>query len=451
MAYGTYFDLNNFLSYVGSFDTDTPTTINTITEVLPFYPAADFVGGDFTTLYALDYDVPRLVAIDVATGAETVIGPNTPAGNWGGAAGDPTTGVLYGSSSVCGTSSTLYTIDILTGAANMVGVMGSDATCVIGIAVNSSGQMYGFDVVNDSLLSIDKTSGVATLIGSIGYDANYSQGCDFDEVTDTLYIAAYNNASGTGELRIADTTTGNTTLVNLFGGSGLYEFNTMAIAAGGACSSPADLPWLSVSPTAGTVPPSGNTPVGVTFDSTGLALGLYDGVLCVHSNDPATPLVEIPVAMTVSQTAPSISLSKTVGTTPGVCATTSSITVPEGSTVYYCYTVTNTGDTAFAMHDLVDDQLGTIFTGFGYALAPGASIDTVTAGVNVSAVINVPTTNVGTWTAYNASVGDGVQGQATATVDVTAAEAIPTLHGFGLLMLVLLLAGAGVLALRRLT
>jgi hypothetical protein len=66
-------------------------------------------------------------------------------------------------------------------------------------------------------------------------------------------------------------------------------------------------------------------------------------------------------------------------------------------------------------------------------------------------VINAPTTNVGTWIAYVEFPGDGAEGQATATVNVTAAEAIPTLHGLGLLILVLLLAGAGVLALRRLT
>ncbi len=223
------------------------------------------------------------------------------------------------------------------------------------------------------------------------------------------------------------------------------------------CSNPVDVPWLSFSPIGGTTANGSSTPVTVTFDSTGLALGNYDARLCVFSDDPdvgpgnGTGLVVVPASLIVSQTAPSISVTKTVGTTAGVCATSSNITVPQGSTVYYCYTVTNTGDTAFAMHDLVDDQLGTIFSGLAYALAPGASIDTVTAGLSVSAVINVPTTNVGTWTAYNAAAGDGVQGQATATVNVTAAQAIPTLHGLGLLILVLLLAGAGVLALRRLS
>ena len=224
------------------------------------------------------------------------------------------------------------------------------------------------------------------------------------------------------------------------------------------CSNPVDVPWLSFSPIGGTTANGSNTPVTVSFDSTGVALGTYDARMCIFSDDPdvgpgnGTGLVVVPASLIVSQTAPSISVSKTVGTTPGVCATTSNITVPQGSMVYYCYTVTNTGDTAFALHDLEDDQLGTIFSGLSYALAAGASVDTVTAGLDISAVINVPTTNVGTWTAYNQVPGDGVQGQATATVNVTVAqEAIPTLDGLGLLILVLLLAGTGVLAIRRLS
>ncbi|MEZ4767464.1 MAG: proprotein convertase P-domain-containing protein [Caldilineales bacterium] len=114
---------------------------------------------------------------------------------------------------------------------------------------------------------------------------------------------------------------------------------------------------------------------------------------------------------------PSISLEKTVGTTAGVCAGTSNISVAPGTTVYYCYTVTNTGDVTLDLHDLVDDQLGTIFTGFAYALAPGSSVSTVDAGLTISAVINANTTNVGTWTAYN-QTGAQAQAQATATVTI---------------------------------
>ena len=221
------------------------------------------------------------------------------------------------------------------------------------------------------------------------------------------------------------------------------------------CANPVDVPWLSVAPDNGTTANGSSTPVTVTFDSTGMAFGTFNARLCLFSDDPdpgpgnGTNLVVIPADMTVSPTVPSISVVKTVGTTSGVCAATSNITVPAGSTVYYCYTVTNTGDSTFAMHDLDDDLLGSIFSGLGYVLAPGASYDSVTAGFNVSAVITAPTTNVGTWTAYTSVPGDGAQGQATATVDLTLENAIPTLDGTGVLILVLLLGGAGLVLLRR--
>jgi hypothetical protein len=72
-----------------------------------------------------------------------------------------------------------------------------------------------------------------------------------------------------------------------------------------ACVSPSDIPWLSLSPNAGTTPPAGTTPVDVTFDSTGMAVDTYTANLCVTSNDPdagpgnGTDLVIVPVEMVV--------------------------------------------------------------------------------------------------------------------------------------------------------
>ena len=37
----------------------------------------------------------------------------------------------------------------------------------------------------------------------------------------------------------------------------------------------------------------------MTFDSTGLAAGTYEGVLCIESNDPDESVVEVPVSLTV--------------------------------------------------------------------------------------------------------------------------------------------------------
>jgi hypothetical protein len=114
---------------------------------------------------------------------------------------------------------------------------------------------------------------------------------------------------------------------------------------------------------------------------------------------------------------PSISLQKTVGTTPGVCANTSNITVTQGTTVYYCYTVTNSGTVAFGLHTLTDSVLGNIFTGLAYSLAPGASVNTIALGLSIPYVANANTTNVGMWTAYNATGGQATA-EATATVNV---------------------------------
>ncbi|MCO5182341.1 MAG: PQQ-dependent sugar dehydrogenase [Anaerolineae bacterium] len=57
--------------------------------------------------------------------------------------------------------------------------------------------------------------------------------------------------------------------------------------------------WVSVSAETGTTPAAGTSVVDVTFDSTGLVEGTYTGILRVHSNDPATPLVEVPLTLTV--------------------------------------------------------------------------------------------------------------------------------------------------------
>lgn len=117
---------------------------------------------------------------------------------------------------------------------------------------------------------------------------------------------------------------------------------------------------------------------------------------------------------------PAISLVKTVGTTSGVCAPTSAISVAPGTTVYYCYTVTNTGTVTLNLHELSDNQLGMLFTGLNYVLTPGSSVDTVAAGLSIPAVINSTTTNTALWTAYDGQVAASAQATATVTVALAA-------------------------------
>lgn len=91
-----------------------------------------------------------------------------------------------------------------------------------------------------------------------------------------------------------------------------------------------------------------------------------------------------------------LTLQKTVGISPTGCAATQGITVVPGTTVYYCYKVTNVGPVTFTMHTLEDSVLGpiTLPNGGVFDLPPG-EVATATA----SAVINVTTRNVATWMA----------------------------------------------------
>ncbi|MFZ2358384.1 MAG: S8 family serine peptidase [Anaerolineae bacterium] len=125
-----------------------------------------------------------------------------------------------------------------------------------------------------------------------------------------------------------------------------------------ACDTPADVPWLTVAPTGGTTNAGGSSNVNVGFNSTGLAVGTYNAVLCVTSNDPQTPLVEVPVTLTVEEQGgnmveicrtPNVAIPDNNAT--GVSDT---ITVPDALTildldVYVRATHTWVGDVSFTL------------------------------------------------------------------------------------------------------
>ena len=66
------------------------------------------------------------------------------------------------------------------------------------------------------------------------------------------------------------------------------------------CSEPSDLGWVAADPASGTTASLANTLVTVTFSAAGLtAPSVHSGVLCLASNDPGEPLIEIPVSLQV--------------------------------------------------------------------------------------------------------------------------------------------------------
>jgi hypothetical protein len=124
---------------------------------------------------------------------------------------------------------------------------------------------------------------------------------DFDNEDGTLYIWLY---IGTGANRYGTVNLATGAVTPLATDNPLGEFEG-ATETLGVCI-PNDYGWLSASPITGTTSASSVTPVTVTFDSTGLPAGVYNGQLCIRSNDidngpgNGTNLVQVPVTLTVT-------------------------------------------------------------------------------------------------------------------------------------------------------
>ena len=192
------------------------------------------MGGDFDgsgTYYATRFP-DTLVTVDPETGAETVVAAITgvPEDHTvTSMAWDATTNTMFlGSTDL--SISQLFTINLATGTAALVGTIGQRG--LIALACNCGGDLYSVDLA-DSLWSIDKNTAVGTAIGNLGYNVNYGQDADFDPADGVLYLAAYNNTTNTGQLRTADLTTGNSTLLMDWGSLQITDFGIA-----GSCGPP---------------------------------------------------------------------------------------------------------------------------------------------------------------------------------------------------------------------
>ncbi len=110
-------------------------------------------------------------------------------------------------------------------------------------------------------------------------------------------------------------------------------------------------------------------------------------------------------------------LRKTVGLVADRCASADNIAVPAGTTVYYCYTATNSGDAPLAVHALSDSRAGVIFPAVALDLAPGASFSTFDLGRVISETVAATVVSQATWVA-TAPEGAQTQDSATAAVNV---------------------------------
>ena len=144
-----------------------------------------------------------------------------------------TTGAAY-----IATGSNLFTLNLTTGVATLVGPFGT--TLMVDISSNCEGQMYGHDIGTDSLYSINKTTGAATLIGPHGLAANFAQGMDFDNNSNTLYAYIY-TGGGTYTYGTFNLATGAIVPLNTNAPPGEWEAATRTL-----CTLPVSLQSYSV-------------------------------------------------------------------------------------------------------------------------------------------------------------------------------------------------------------
>jgi len=185
------------------FDLETP---GTITQLAPT-SSGDFIAGACMAdgvWYGAQYG-GGLYTIDTETGVMTMVG-----------ASPDCSGLAYDGSTMYGATITdLYSIDMATGEGTMIGALGTTGGVMIGIGCNAAGELYGFDLGDDTFYSIDKATGAATAVGSLGIDVSYAQDMSFDKATDICYLSAYTT---TGSLYTVDVATGATTFVGDFAG-----------------------------------------------------------------------------------------------------------------------------------------------------------------------------------------------------------------------------------------
>jgi DNA-binding beta-propeller fold protein YncE len=117
-------------------------------------------------------------------------------------------------------SRSLYEIDPATGAKTQIGTVSANASTCAELTIGAGNTVYLSSTGNDSLFTVDLATGTATLVGPYGDSAIVMHGLEYVPATDTLYgVSSHNNG-----LYEINKTTGAATLI---GTSGLSSFSNL--------------------------------------------------------------------------------------------------------------------------------------------------------------------------------------------------------------------------------
>jgi hypothetical protein len=179
----------------------------------------------------------NLVTVSTVTGASTLVGVANPLGQtvtgmtWSGVAGQ-----MF----VCDSGGGVWPISPLGVLGARVPHLYGDGSVpfLIDIAAHPvTGVLYGLDLAKDVVCTL--VGGVATSLGALGVTVNFSQGMDFDDSNNTLYLGVVDNVPALrGDWGTVAIPGGAFALIGPIAicGSplGITEFGDFAIARGGA-------------------------------------------------------------------------------------------------------------------------------------------------------------------------------------------------------------------------
>lgn len=233
------FGMNWFNNAFVKFSADSPETFDTIAlNMLPiteFNNSQFYVGGTFTPFgyYTITRGTNKLIKIDTAIGAQTLIGNPIPAnGEWTGLSWDRTTKKLYAVSSF-GTNSRLSIINIFTGVVESTITI--NLSNILSISFDKNGKLYASRTdnsgsTNESIFEINKNTGSFNVLNNnLGTSLRFGQDADYDAVTEKLYLTAITDFQRNGSPLIeVNTNTGVGTIIGQMGG--FSEIDATAIA-----------------------------------------------------------------------------------------------------------------------------------------------------------------------------------------------------------------------------